>query len=47
MLAMALFVLASLFLRAPCLYREKRFQPDLSPFGPFAAPVADAAFGFG
>lgn len=46
-LAMALFVLGSLFLRAPWLYQEKRFQPDLSRFGPFAAPIAGAAFGFG
>lgn len=46
-LAMALFVLGSLFLRAPWLYQEKRFQPDLSRFGPFATPVAGVAFGFG
>lgn len=46
-LAMALFVLGSLFLRAPRLYREKRFQPDFSRFGPFAAPGGGAAFGFG
>ena len=42
-LAMALFVLGSLFLRAPWLYQEKRFQPDLSRFGPFATPVAGVA----
>ncbi|MGH2686463.1 MAG: cytochrome c biogenesis CcdA family protein, partial [Actinomycetota bacterium] len=46
-LAMALFVLGSLFLRAPWLYQEKRFHPQLSRFGPFAAPVAGVAFGFG
>ncbi len=46
-LAMALFVLASLVLKAPWLYREKRFHPNLSRFGPFAAPVAGVAFGFG
>lgn len=46
-LAMALFVLGSLMVRAPWLYQEKRFHPDLSRFGPFAAPVAGAAFGFG
>ncbi len=46
-LAMALFLLGSLVLRAPWLYRESRFHPDLSRFGPFAAPVAGAAFGFG
>lgn len=46
-LAMALFVLGSLVLRAPWLYQERRFRPDLSRFGPFAAPVAGVAFGFG
>jgi cytochrome c-type biogenesis protein len=46
-LAMALFVLGSLFLRAPWLYQEKRFHPDLSRFGPFATPIAGVAFGFG
>lgn len=45
-LAMALFLAGSLVLRAPWLYREKRFHPNLSRFGPFAAPVAGAAFGF-
>jgi cytochrome c-type biogenesis protein len=45
--AMALFLLGSLVLRAPWLYQEKRFQPRLSRFGLFAAPVAGAAFGFG
>jgi cytochrome c-type biogenesis protein len=47
MLAMALFMLASLFLNAPWLYQERRFHPELSRFGPFAAPVAGVAFGFG
>jgi cytochrome c-type biogenesis protein len=46
-LAMALFLGASLVLRAPWLYQEKRFHPRLSRFGVFAAPVAGAAFGFG
>lgn len=46
-LAMALLVLGSLVVRAPWLYQERRFHPDLSRFGPFAAPVAGAAFGFG
>ncbi|MGH9268242.1 MAG: cytochrome c biogenesis CcdA family protein, partial [Acidimicrobiales bacterium] len=45
--AMPLFILGSLVLRAPRLYREKRFHPDLSRFGPFASPVAGVAFGFG
>jgi len=46
-LSMALFVIGSLVLKAPWLYQERRFHPDLSRFGPFAAPVAGAAFGFG
>lgn len=46
-LAMALFMLGSLFLNAPWLYQERRFHPKLSRFGPFAAPVAGVAFGFG
>ncbi len=46
-LSMALFVLGSLVVQAPWLYGEKRFHPDLSRFGPFAAPVAGVAFGFG
>jgi cytochrome c-type biogenesis protein len=46
-LAMALFLLGSLVVRAPWLYQERRFHPDLSRFGPLAAPVAGIAFGFG
>jgi cytochrome c-type biogenesis protein len=46
-LAMALYMLGSLVLRAPGLYQERRWHPDLSRFGPFAAPVAGIAFGFG
>jgi cytochrome c-type biogenesis protein len=46
-LAMALFLLGSVYVRAPWLYQEKRFHPTLSRFGPFAPPVAGAAFGFG
>ncbi len=46
-LAMALFVLGSLVLHAPWLYQERRLHPDLSRFGPLAAPVAGIAFGFG
>ncbi|HEY4409943.1 MAG TPA: cytochrome c biogenesis protein CcdA, partial [Acidimicrobiia bacterium] len=45
--AMALYMLGSLVLRAPGMYQERRWHPDLSRFGPFAAPVAGAAFGFG
>ena len=46
-LAMALFLAGSLMLRAPWLYAEHRFHPSPSRLGPFAAPVAGAAFGFG
>ena len=45
--AMALYMLGSLVLRAPGLYQERRWHPKLSRFGPFAAPIAGAAFGFG
>jgi cytochrome c-type biogenesis protein len=45
--AMALYMLGSLVLRTPGLYQERRWHPQLSRFGPFAAPVAGAAFGFG
>jgi cytochrome c-type biogenesis protein len=46
-LAMALFLMGSLVLKAPWLYRELRFHPSPSRLGPFAAPVTGAAFGFG
>jgi cytochrome c-type biogenesis protein len=46
-LTMALFVIGSIVLQAPWLYQERRFHPDLSRYGPFAAPVAGVAFGFG
>jgi cytochrome c-type biogenesis protein len=45
--AMAMFLLSSLVLRSPWLYQEKRFHPIPSRFGPFAPPIAGAAFGFG
>ncbi len=47
MLAMALFLAGSVVLQAPWLYQERRFHPSPSRFGPFAAPVAGAAFAFG
>lgn len=47
MLAMALFLLGSLFMRAPWLYQEKRFHPQLGRFGEAAPAVAGVAFGFG
>jgi cytochrome c-type biogenesis protein len=46
-LAMAAYLLGSLVAKSPWLYQEKRFHPQLSRFGPFAAPVAGVAFGFG
>jgi len=46
-IAMALFLAGSLALKRPGLYREARFHPKLERYGPFAAPVAGAAFGFG
>jgi cytochrome c-type biogenesis protein len=45
--AMALFLLGSLFLRAPWLYQEKRFHPQLGRFGEAAPAIAGVAFGFG
>lgn len=47
MLAMALFLVGSMFLRAPWLYQEKRFHPALGRYGAAAPVVAGAAFGFG
>jgi cytochrome c-type biogenesis protein len=47
MLAMSLFLLGSLFLRAPWLYQEKRFHPQLGRYGNAAPAVAGVAFGFG
>ena len=44
---MALFMLGTEVLRQPTLVREYRVHPTLSKFGPFAAPVAGAAFAFG
>ena len=45
--AMSLFLAGSLVLKRPGWYREFRFHPKLERYGPFAAPVAGAAFGFG
>jgi cytochrome c-type biogenesis protein len=45
--AMALFMLGTVVLREPSLSREFKTHPTLEKFGPFAAPVAGAAFGFG
>lgn len=47
MLSMALFLAGSLFLKAPWLYQEKRFQPNLGRWGRAAPTVMGVAFGFG
>lgn len=46
-LMLALFMIGSLVLKAPWLYQEKRFHPQLGRFGRFAPLVAGLAFGFG
>ena len=46
-MVMGLFLLASLVLKAPWLYREARFHPELGRYGKFAPAVAGIAFGFG
>ncbi len=47
MLLMAAYLVGSQVLTMPRLYQEFRFHPHLERFGPFAAPVAGAAFAFG
>lgn len=46
-MAMGLFMLGSLVLRAPWLYREARFHPRLGRYRAMAPVVAGVAFGFG
>ena len=46
-LAMALFMLGSIYLQAPWMYQEMRFHPQLGRYGRAAPTVAGAAFGFG
>lgn len=46
-LLMALYLAGSQLLTTPRLYQEFRIHPHLERFGPFAAPVAGAAFGLG
>jgi cytochrome c-type biogenesis protein len=45
MLTMAAVLVGGILLNVRWLGREARFQPDMSRLGPFAAPVAGAAFG--
>lgn len=47
LIAFGLFLAGGLVLRIPALYSEARFQVVPSRWGPLAAPVAGAAFGFG
>jgi cytochrome c-type biogenesis protein len=47
LVAMAAFLLVTAAGRVPVLQRELRFHPSASKLGPYAAPVAGAAFGFG
>lgn len=46
-LAMALFMVGSMYLQAPWLYQERRFNPQTGRFGRAAPVVAGLAFGFG
>jgi cytochrome c-type biogenesis protein len=46
-MAMGLFLLGSLVVRAPWMYREFRLHPRLGRFGAAAPLVAGTAFGFG
>ncbi|MDH3755341.1 MAG: cytochrome c biogenesis protein CcdA [Acidimicrobiia bacterium] len=46
-LSMALFIIGSMYLEAPFLYQEARFNPELGRFGRAAPGVAGVAFGFG
>lgn len=47
MLGFALFLAGSVFLRAPWLYGELRFHPQVTRYGRAAPLVAGAAFAFG
>jgi cytochrome c-type biogenesis protein len=47
MIAMGAFMVGSVFVRAPWLYREMRFHPRFGAFGRAAPMVMGAAFGFG
>jgi cytochrome c-type biogenesis protein len=47
LLVMAVAMAVGTFASRGLLAREVRFHPDLSRLGPFAAPIAGIAFGFG
>jgi len=46
-IAMAAYLASTAVARAPRFFPDLRFHPNPSRLGPFAAPVAGAAFGFG
>jgi cytochrome c-type biogenesis protein len=46
-MAMGMFLLGSIVLESPWMYREARFHPQLGRYGAFAPAVAGMAFGFG
>jgi cytochrome c-type biogenesis protein len=46
-IAMAVYLAATAVVRVPRFFPDLRFHPRPSRLGPFAAPVAGAAFGFG
>lgn len=47
LIVMAALLVSTLYSRAPFVFAERRFQVSPSRLGPYAAPVAGAAFGFG
>lgn len=47
LIVMAVFLIGVHFVRVPWLMGEARFRPRLKALGPFTAPVAGLAFGFG
>jgi len=46
-ITMAVYLASTAVVRIPSLFPDLRFHPRPSTLGPFAAPVAGAAFGFG
>jgi cytochrome c-type biogenesis protein len=46
-IAMAAYLISTTLVRIPALFPDVRFHPRPSRLGPFAAPIAGAAFGFG
>jgi cytochrome c-type biogenesis protein len=46
-ITMAVYLLATTVVRIPALFPDLRFHPRPSRLGPYGAPIAGAAFGFG